>query len=235
MLGLPPAEGNLRLPLVVGEEDGKQRPPQHGIVHQPVHHVELLALAHLVQREPHDAVEGEAGKRLVRLPYRRDEIHPGNARLLEGVQADLVAHEDARDLTGSKRDREHIPIVRRKPRGRGGGPVEIDLPRGGRLAAVVPFVGETAGVVAGPRRNHQVAAPRVEDDGEDLRRTADADLAEVGGFVRHFRGGGRRAARARACHLPPLQKSEDVLLRLVQLHLLPRQRNRQHRRWLSFS
>mmetsp|Transcript_10038 Transcript_10038/g.22038 ORF Transcript_10038/g.22038 Transcript_10038/m.22038 type:complete len:547 (-) Transcript_10038:145-1785(-) len=198
MVLLDVAERDLRvLGLRVGEEDGEDRLLQGLALHQVVHDAELRALGHLGQGQTQHSVEVEGREGVVRLVRGAHEADAG----AEAADADVVLHEDAADLAGAEGDGHDVAVAALVDRFVGAvGEGHVDSARGERgVEALVRLAGLVRALLGG---EEQVAAARVEDDDEVLRRIADGDLAVVLAGVRRLAGrltaGAPTGGRARA-------------------------------------
>mmetsp|Transcript_110803 Transcript_110803/g.269303 ORF Transcript_110803/g.269303 Transcript_110803/m.269303 type:complete len:332 (+) Transcript_110803:444-1439(+) len=170
------AEGDLALLPFVAEENAKEALFQHTGFHQLVEHGEGRALGHLRERQAQDAVEGDQAERLVALLGRRHKVDL--AADAARAQADVVPHVHSAHLPSAEGDRHDVSGAVRRHR-------LLGLVREGHLhrrraeAGVVALVVGARVVAALLRGQEQVAAARVEDDEEALRRAPHADLAVV--------------------------------------------------------
>mmetsp|Transcript_23802 Transcript_23802/g.62716 ORF Transcript_23802/g.62716 Transcript_23802/m.62716 type:complete len:435 (+) Transcript_23802:38-1342(+) len=172
-----------------------------------VQDVELLRVRAARGQAEH-AVERQLAEGLVGLLGRRHEV----AVRADAADADRVLNEDPADLSGAKGDGHHVAIaalVDRFVRAVREG--HVHRARGQR--GVEALVGLAGLVLALLGREEQVAAARVEDDDEVLRRRPDRDLAVVLASVRLLAGRASSSA-LRASASGPAQAQRRLRPRL---------------------
>mmetsp|Transcript_100329 Transcript_100329/g.292499 ORF Transcript_100329/g.292499 Transcript_100329/m.292499 type:complete len:237 (-) Transcript_100329:109-819(-) len=215
----PAPQGDLTgLALVLCQEDAEDVGPWGSPLPQGardhVGKVELRGLGEARETEAEDAIKVKGLEGLLRHVRRHDRPQrhaalqgrgPARPGPLRRVQAELLLHEDPRDLPRPEGDGDLVArIALAHDRA-----VVVDVLGGGRLAPAVALVHAAGLGVAVGAGQDEVAAAGVEDDLEALRRLAHTDGAPVGALVVH------RVSDHGECHLLPGEIQGDGLAQVL--------------------